>query len=105
MARSGRHSGAERNRPRTIAEALGSLAEDLGIRRTLRQYDVITGWAGIVGEQVAKVTTPQRIDNGVLMVGVATAPWRAELTMRRREILEKIRRACPEAGVTDIRFR
>jgi predicted nucleic acid-binding Zn ribbon protein len=59
----------------------------------------------VVGEQVAKVTIPQRVDNGVLMVSVSTAPWRAELTMRRREILDKIRRTCPDAGVTDIRFR
>ena len=105
MARSGRHSAHPPGRPRPIAEALGALADDLGIRRSLRQYDVITGWAGVVGEQVANVTTPVRIDNGVLMVSVTTAPWRAELTMRRREILEKIRRICPDAGVTDIRFR
>jgi predicted nucleic acid-binding Zn ribbon protein len=104
MAPSGRHKG-QGSRPRTIGEALGALADDLGIRRTLRQYDIITGWAGVVGEQLAKVTTPQRIDNGVLIVTVTTAPWRAELTMRRREILDKIRRTCPDAGVTDIRFR
>jgi predicted nucleic acid-binding Zn ribbon protein len=104
MARSARHSGPG-SRPRPISEALGALADDLGIRRTLRQYDILTGWSGVVGEQLAKVTTPQRIDNGVLIVTVSTAPWRAELTMRRREILDKIRRMCPDAGITDIRFR
>lgn len=105
MARSGRHSAQPRRTPRPIGEVLSALADDLGIRRTLRQYDVITGWAAVVGEQVAKVATPVRIDNGVLFVSVSTAPWRAELSMRRREILEKVRRSCPEAGVTDIRFR
>jgi len=105
MARSARHSERQRRGPRPIGDALSALTEDLGIGRTLRQYDVITGWTRVVGEQVAKVTTPMRIDNGVLYVSVSTAPWRAELTMRRRDILEKIRRACPQAGVTDIRFR
>ena len=105
MGRSARHSGRPHRGPRPIGEALGALTEDYGISRTLRQYAVITGWTEIVGERVAKVSTPVRIDNGVLFVSVTTAPWRAELVMRRRDILEKIRREYPEAGVSDIRFR
>lgn len=103
MARSGKHSG--KGRPRSLGEALASLAEELGIARTLQQYDVITRWAEVVGEQVAAVTSPQRVDNGVLIVGVSSAPWRAELSMRRREILGKLQQAFPASGITDIRFR
>lgn len=103
MARSGKHSG--RGRPRSLGEALASLADELGIARTLQQYDAITRWAEVVGGQVAAVTVPRRVDNGVLIVSVADAPWRAELAMRRREILGKLQRAFPAAGITDIRFR
>ncbi len=105
MGRSARDSRRPERRPRPVGEALRALTDDLGIGRTLRQFDVITGWPAIVGEQIARVATPRRIENGVLLVSVSSAPWRAELTMRRREILENIRRAAPEAGVTDIRFR
>lgn len=71
----------------------------------MKQYDVITTWESIVGEQIAKVTKVQRIDNGVLYIGVATAPWRAELTMKRTDIIEKINRAVGRHIVKEIRFR
>jgi predicted nucleic acid-binding Zn ribbon protein len=36
---------------------------------------------------------------------VTTAPWRAELSMKRLEILQKINRAVGADVVKDIRFR
>ena len=77
----------------------------MGITRTIKQYDVINMWESIVGDQIAKVTTVQRIDNGVLFINVATAPWRAELTMKRTEIMEKINHAVGRHIVKEIRFR
>lgn len=91
--------------PVDVGRAISDLVEALGIGRTLTQYQVITGWGEIVGEQIAKVSTPSRIENGVLFVTVSTAPWRAELTLRRLEILGKIKRACGPDIVKEIRFR
>jgi len=106
VARSGRRERSSRHTaPAPLGAAIGDLAKNLGIAGTLRQYDVLTRWPELVGEQVAKVSSPQRIDRGVLFVSVTTAPWRAELTLRRREILERIARAVGRGVVTDIRFR
>ncbi len=106
MGRSAQHRTRTRAGTSTsLGTAIGMIAEDLGISGLLKQYSVITGWPGLVGEQIAKVTTPLRIDNGILFVSVSTAPWRAELTMRRREILGMIERAYGRGLVTDIRFR
>jgi len=91
--------------PESFGQALGALVRQLGITRTLRQYDVITSWDGIVGEKIAKVAKAQRMENGILFVGVANAPWRAELTIMRREIIEKINAAMGNKVVKDIRFR
>ena len=62
-------------------------------------------WASVVGEQVARVTTPQRLEKGVLFVGVATSPWRNELVLRKREIIQKLNAAAGTTVVHDIRFR
>jgi predicted nucleic acid-binding Zn ribbon protein len=88
-----------------VAAALDGLVRSLGIRTTLSHYDVLTSWEAIVGEQVAKVARPQRIQGGVLFVEVATAPWRTELSMRRQEIIERINTAVGAGIVKDIRFR
>ena len=91
--------------PTPAAAAIGELVHRLGIGKTLSQYDVMTSWESIVGEQIARVAKAQRIENGVLFVGVTTAPWRAELSMKRIEIIDKINRALGKNIVKEIRFR
>jgi predicted nucleic acid-binding Zn ribbon protein len=59
----------------------------------------------VVGEQIAKVTQAQRMENGVLFVSVATAPWRAELSMKRMDITRKINTILGKNVVKEIRFR
>ncbi len=91
--------------PVHVGAALAELVASLGIDGTLRRYAVVAGWAEVVGDQIAKVTTPQRMENGVLFVSVKTAPWRAELTMKRLEIMRKLNAAAGAQVVRDIRFR
>ncbi len=95
----------EKKSPMRVDAALGQLVQGLGIEKTLTQFNAVTSWPEIVGEQIARVTEARRMDNGVLFVSVATAPWRAELTMRRIEIVEKINTALGKKVVREIRFR
>lgn len=94
-----------KKQPLELRSALNNLVHDLGITRRLREYDVVTLWDKIVGEQIARVATAQRVDQHVLYVAVPSASWRAELTMRKREIIEKINHAVGHSVVRDIRFR
>lgn len=91
--------------PISVGQAMGELIRELGIGKTLSEYGVITRWSEVVGERIAAVTQPERISQGVLYVAVSSAPWRAELTMRRKEIIDKINAAAGGTVVRDIRFR
>lgn len=91
--------------PKAVSSAIAELTSGLGIGGTLDRFSVVTGWSALVGEQIARVSTAQRMENGVLYVSVNTAPWRAELTMRRREIVDKINTTLGKKVVHDIRFR
>jgi predicted nucleic acid-binding Zn ribbon protein len=84
--------------PQPIGIALQQLTHNLGITKTLRQYDVIASWKSIVGHRIARVTEAQRVT-------VSTAPWRAELSMMRPEIIKKINSSLGTTIVKDIRFR
>ncbi len=98
-------SGAAKKQPLALSAAIGEFASSLGITKKLREYNVITSWEMIVGEQIAKVAIPQRVENKVLYVRVASAPWRSELTLRRLEIIEKINSMSGRQVIQDIRFR
>lgn len=81
------------------------LVRDLGIAPKMAQYDVIAAWPEVVGPQIARVTNPERMENGVLYVAVTTAPWRAELAMKRLDLIEKLNTHVGTRVLNDIRFR
>jgi len=94
------HSGAV-----SVSEALRRLTASLGITKRLSEYEVITSWVELVGEQIARVAKPERIEHGTLFVSVNSAPWRAELSMRRLEIVNRINHAVGRKVIKGIRFR
>jgi predicted nucleic acid-binding Zn ribbon protein len=103
--RAGLKGSSGKSQPKAIGAAIQELAKHLGLEKTLGEYEVVTSWQDIVGEQIARVTKAQRIENGVLFVSVETAPWRAELSMKRMEIMQKINAAVGKNVVKEIRFR
>ncbi|HXG00472.1 MAG TPA: DUF721 domain-containing protein [Bacteroidota bacterium] len=96
--------GASRQ-PEPFAHALDLLVRRLGITKKMKEFSVVTAWPKIVGEQISKVTEAERIENGILFVRAATAPWRTELTMRREEIRKLVNAAAGSEIVKEIRFR
>ncbi len=94
-----------KRQPEPFAIALDKFVHQLGITKKMKQFSVITSWPDIVGEQIAKVTQAERMENGILFVKTTTAPWRNELTMRRMEIMEKVNTAAGSKVVKEIRFR
>ena len=94
-----------RGHPVPVGRAMADLIRELGIGKTLSEYGAITRWSEVVGERIAAVAKPERIEKGVLFVAVASAPWRAELTLRRQEIIDKINAAAGGTVVRDVRFR
>jgi predicted nucleic acid-binding Zn ribbon protein len=94
-----------KRQPVSVSQAMGDLIRELGIGKTLSEYGVITRWSEVVGERIAAVARPERFERGVLFVSVSSAPWRAELTLRRQEIIDKINAAAGGTVVRDVRFR
>jgi predicted nucleic acid-binding Zn ribbon protein len=92
-------------RLRSAGDALRDAADALGFAPMLARYTAVAAWAEVVGPQIASMTEAVRCENGVLLVRVANAPWRAELALRRREIIRRLNEAVGRPAVKDIRFR
>jgi len=91
--------------PQSLGNAIDTLFHELGLEKKLKQYDIVDIWPSIVGSQIAEITSVDKIQNNVLVIKVSAAPWRTELTFRRKEILEKVRAAMNSDSIKDIRFR
>ena len=107
MARAGRRKKGifRAGGPRPLAAALEDLVRELGIDKPMHEYAAVTSWEEVVGEQIARIAHAERVDNGVLIVRVASAPWRSELSLRKAEILRKVADRIGQGVVKEIRFR
>lgn len=90
---------------KSVGSAIEELIHRLGIGGRVREYDAVVRWEEIVGEKIASVSAATRIQKGVLVVKVKTAPWRNELTLLKPEIIRKINDALQGEVVKDIRFQ
>jgi predicted nucleic acid-binding Zn ribbon protein len=88
-----------------ISLAIDELISNLGIEKKLQEYDAVLYWESVVGEKIAKTTRAMRILKGVLFVQVKTSVWRNELTLRKKEILNKLNNAIGADVVRDIKFQ
>lgn len=93
------------NTSKSISIALDELINGLGIKRKLQEYDAVVYWDIIVGAQIAKVTTATQIKKGVLRIKVKTSTWRNELTIRKKEIIERLNNYLGTEIVNDIKFQ
>jgi predicted nucleic acid-binding Zn ribbon protein len=95
-------------RSRKIASLSNILESALGrrdIAKKVAQYAAFPHWEEIVGPEVAAVTIPEKIVRGkVLVVRVLDAAWAQELSMQKREILDKLNDFGSGAVVEDIHF-
>ena len=88
---------------KSLASAIDEVIDTFSLTK-VRQYDALTRWGEIVGEQIARVSEPVRIDKGTLIVRVSNGPWRNELTLMKSTILAKVNEALTKEKIRDIRF-
>lgn len=89
---------------KSIEIAIDELVNNLGIKNKLKELDAVVYWDSVVGKQISKMTTATRIINGVLFVNVKTSTWRNELSMRKKDIIDKLNNFIGIEIVKDIKF-
>jgi len=62
-------------------------------------------WPDIVPRHLQTVAWPAWLSSGRLLVHVEDNQWLHELSYLRSDLLQKLRRACPTAGLDDLRLR
>ena len=96
----------KRNRPTRLGDVLPAVLDQSGIAARLEQATVITEWASLVGEQIARVTHPLSITpQGVLFVAVKTNAWMTELSLLEPELLRTINQKTGRNKIAKIRWQ
>jgi predicted nucleic acid-binding Zn ribbon protein len=90
--------------PEKIGGLISNLLSRLGFASRLEKQNAVTMWPNIVGPKIAEETKALRIDGETLVVKVARAAWRQQLTFMKEELLAKLESAVGKGSIKDIRF-
>lgn len=90
--------------PQLLGSVIDKFFADLGLRERYKRSKIIGAWQDIVGEQVAKVSTAERIVGKRLFIHVTDSAWRHELHLRKKEIIFKVNRYIGMTAIDDIMF-
>jgi hypothetical protein len=99
MASGGRHVYG----PRPLGALVPGLTRPTFRRRAPAAAQVMADWAAIVGPALAAVTTPRRLQSGILTLACA-GPVAMELQHLADEVLARINRHLGSQTVTRLRF-
>ncbi len=91
--------------PKSVASVLERTLGAYRLDKKLEQYAAFPDWPEIVGQEIAAVAIPEKIIRGkTLVVRVQDAVWAQELSMMKKDILERIFEYGSGALIEDIRF-
>lgn len=91
--------------PRRLADALDGVLERLGLAGVVERHEVFRDWEARVGPEIARVARPHRVDGDTLIVKVGHSAWINELSLRQREILQRLNAGRSKSTVKRLLFR
>lgn len=68
-------------------------------------FRVMAFWERAMPHRMVRNARPVTLKKGVLFVHATTSAWAQEVTLRARDILERLRRGVPKATVKELRVR
>lgn len=89
----------------SIQTLLGGLLKNRQLVASMRRVMVLSLWEQVVGNLVAQKTWPERVADGVLVVGVTSHAWASELQLLKPQILARYRQLLGRTVLKDVEFR
>jgi predicted nucleic acid-binding Zn ribbon protein len=95
-----------RENERKVGEVIGAVMKTLGLEKRLREEEMKASWQEIVGDFVARHSSPQKLMDGVLTVRVLQPTLRFELErVWKRDIVAKLKARFGARTVKDVKFQ
>jgi len=92
-------------RARPLGDIVGGILKDLGGKGRVTEEDMYEAWRQAAGDAAAKHSRPVSFKKATIFVNVDRSSWLYELTVKKKEILQKLSAALRSKKVGDIRFR
>jgi predicted nucleic acid-binding Zn ribbon protein len=83
--------------PQHLGQILEEVLSEKGYLIYCKEYSIISNWPSIVDNKLAKVSTCERVENGIVYVKISSASWRQEAMFQKAELINRIHKdfGCP----------
>lgn len=88
----------------SIQSLLGGLLKDRRMLSSMRRVMVMTLWEQVVGDLVAQKSWPEKVNDGVLTIGVTSHTWADQLYLLKPQILTRYRQLLGRSILKDVEF-
>lgn len=89
-----------------VHAALARALKRFGLDQEIGRYQFVLHWEKIVGPEIAKLTRPDSLKNGILVLRVPNSVWAQELSFSKDVIVERLREYLRGSEIVeDVRFR
>lgn len=88
----------------SIQSLLGGLLKDRRMLSSMRRVMVMTLWDQVVGDLVAQKSWPEKVNDGVLTIGVTSHTWADQLHLLKPQILSRYRQLLGRSILKDVEF-
>jgi predicted nucleic acid-binding Zn ribbon protein len=92
------------SQPERIDQVLIRTLKGLKIERRIKEETAILNWNRVVGERIAKESTPLKVKDAILFVKVENASWRNELVFLKGNIIRELNQSVGENVIKEIVF-
>lgn len=90
--------------PHGLGDVVADLTREAGWNTHLASEDVLRRWSEVAGAQTAEHARPVSLEGGIMTVQCDSTAWARQLSSLRADILTRIVRDHPDAGITGVRF-
>jgi predicted nucleic acid-binding Zn ribbon protein len=88
----------------SVKDLILQALREQGLETPLHQKRLVEAWPKVAGPVIARYTLNTYIYNQTLYVRLSNPALRADLSMRRQELTEKLNAVVGEQVITDVRF-
>lgn len=90
--------------PQPVGDLVSSFLARRGLDAKVEAASVVPDWERLIGPQIAAVTEPLRVSDGMLFVAVRTSPWMMELTLMKAELMRRLNAGKSKGRIAGIVF-
>ncbi len=87
-----------------LKEHLGKLLKEYQLEHPFTEFELKQNWSVCVPKQIATVTTPEKVENGVLFIRVTNDLWKKEINIRKKELMKMINSALSSEKIKELRI-